>query len=103
MEEGRMKLTGASLFALAVALLLAALSLVAWRQARSLDRLAELAELEAGISLLTAERSELEGRVQLLQSRGRVVPAAREDLGMRAPRDEAGEIVLLTAAESGAP
>ena len=90
-----MKIWGPSLAALSVALLFAALSLVAWRQARALDRLEELDGLTREISLLTAERNQLETRVQLLESRARVVPAARERLGMRTPTDEAGEIVLL--------
>jgi cell division protein FtsL len=97
-EEGCVRFSGALLTALSVALLLAALSLVTWRQARALERLAELDRLEREVSLLTAERNALESRIQVLESRGRVVPAARERLGMRTPSDEAGEIILLSGA-----
>ncbi|MSR23334.1 MAG: hypothetical protein EXR92_07320 [Gemmatimonadetes bacterium] len=93
-----MKLAGPLLVALAVALLLSALSLVTWRQARALERLEELDGLKRESSLLTAERNELESRVQVLESRGRVVRTARERLGMRTPSDGAGEIVLLPGA-----
>ncbi|MEX0935322.1 MAG: hypothetical protein WD013_00365 [Gemmatimonadota bacterium] len=88
-----MKLPGSLLATLAVALLLAALSLVTWRQSRALDELAELDHLRREISLMSAERNELGRRIQTLESRGYVVPAARERLDMRAPR--AAEIVLL--------
>ena len=84
-----------ALATLAAFLLLSALGLVAWRQARALERLEELDRLERGISLLLAERDEIQSRVRALESRGRVGPAARNRLGMRTPRDEAGEIVLL--------
>lgn len=86
-------LPGSLLVVLAVALLLAALSLVTWRQSRALEDLAELDHLRREISLMSAERNELERRIQSLESRGSVVPAARERLRMRAPTAE--EIVLL--------
>lgn len=79
--------------ALSVALLLAALSLVTWRQARALESLADLDHLRRELSLGQAERIELEYRIQLLESRAHVVPAAQERLGMRTPT--ASEIVLL--------
>jgi cell division protein FtsL len=88
-----MRLSGLTLTALAIATLLAALSLVTWRQTRSLDALAELERIEREISLVEAERGELERRIQSLESRGRVVPAAREMLGMHTP--SASEIILL--------
>ncbi len=90
-----MRLRRLALATLAAVLLLSALGLVAWRQARALERLEELDGLERGISLLLAERDELQSRVRALESRGHVGPAARDRLGMRTPSDEAGEIVLL--------
>jgi cell division protein FtsL len=89
-----MRFSAPLLTVLTVALLLAGLSLVTWRQARALESLAELDHLRREISLLTAERNDLENRVQVLESRGRVVPAARDRLDMRTPN--AGEIVLLS-------
>lgn len=88
--------SGPVLTALAVAALLAALSLVTWRQARAREALVELDRLQREISLVEAERAALERRVQTLEGRGWVVPAARSRLGMRPPR--ADEIVLLPGA-----
>jgi cell division protein FtsL len=81
------------LTALAVVALLAALSLVTWRQARALEALRDLDTLQRELSLVEAERADLHRRIQTLESRGHVVPAARERLGMRTP--SAGEIILL--------
>lgn len=91
-----MKLSAASWTALLVAVLLASLSLVTWRQTRTREALAELDELRREISLAEAERSELEQRIQMLESRSRVVPAARERLGMKTPGSD--EIVILSGA-----
>ncbi len=91
MNAGRVFLT-----VLAVAALLAALSLVTWRQARALDALRDLDAVERELSLVEAERAELHRRIQTLESRGRVVPLARERLDMRTP--SAGEIILLEGA-----
>lgn len=82
---------------LAVSLLVGALSLVTWRQARVREVLAELDDLRREISLVEAERGELEERIRFLESRGRVVPAARERLGMKTP--SSSEIVLLNRGE----
>jgi cell division protein FtsB len=73
--------------------LLGALGLVAWRQSRGLEALAELDVARRERGLLVADQAELERRIQQLQSRGRVVPEARRRLGMRTP--EAAEIVIL--------
>jgi cell division protein FtsL len=91
-----MKLSGPLLVTLATALLLAALSLVTWRQTRALESLAELDQLRREVSLLTAERTQLANRIQALESRGRVVAEAGERLGMRRPNDMSGEIVFLS-------
>ncbi len=88
-----MRLSGSSRAVLAVAALLAAMSLVIWRQTRAREALVELDTLRREISLVQAEKGELERRIQNLESRGRVVPAARERLGMHTPG--AGEIILL--------
>lgn len=82
-----------SVVALAVALLLASLSLVTWRQSRAFEGLAVLDRVQRDRSLAEAELSELHRHLQYLESRGRVVPEARERLGMHTP--DASEIVLL--------
>ncbi len=82
-----------SVAALSLALLLAALSLVAWRQSRALEALAAFDEVRRDRAVTQAERVELHRRVQRLESRSRIVPAARERLGMRMP--DASEIVIL--------
>lgn len=79
--------------ALAVALLLSALSLVAWRQSRALEALAELDRVRREASLEGAEREELLRRIRYLESRGRVVRDAQERLGLHLPDDS--EMVFL--------
>lgn len=88
------RLSGPSFVALAVAALLAALSLVAWRQSRALEALADLEHVRREISLVEAERADLLRRIQYLESRQRVVPAARAQLGMHTP--DASEMVILS-------
>ncbi len=98
-----MRLSGSLTATLAIGLLLAALSLVTWRQARALEALADLDRLRREISLMTAERNELGNRIQILESRGRIAEEARDRLGMRTP--DGAEIVWLAGAtdlESGA-
>lgn len=85
--------------ALVVAVLLAALSFVTWRQSRARESLAELDRLQREVSLIQAEKAEYERRVQQLESRGHVVPTARERLGLRTPG--ADEIVILTGESPG--
>lgn len=79
--------------ALSLALLLAALSLVAWRQSRALEALAALDEVRRDRAIAQAEHVELNRRVQRLESRARVVPRARARLSMHTPA--AHEIVIL--------
>lgn len=81
--------------ALAVAVFLASLSLVAWRQARARDVLADLERIRGETTLAQAEESELERQIEYLESRARVVPEARDRLGMHTP--ESKEIVILPA------
>lgn len=78
-----------------VGLLLAALTLVTWRQVRALEGLAALDRLRREISLVIAEQHDLANRIRALGSRGRVTRIARERLGMRAP--DASEIVWLSS------
>lgn len=88
------RVSGPSFVALAVAALLAALSLVAWRQSRALEALAELDHVRRETALVMAERLELQRRIRHLESRPRVVSEARERLGMHTP--DASEIVILS-------
>lgn len=79
--------------ALCFAALLAALTLVIWRQSLALETLGELDRLRDARALAEAERSDLIRRIEHLESRAVVVTAARERLGMRVP--SAHEIVIL--------
>jgi cell division protein FtsL len=88
------RLAGTSLVALAVAVLLASLSLVAWRQARAIQTLEAVDSLRREVTLGEAELTDLERRIHLLESRGRVIPEARERLGMHVP--SASEVVWLS-------
>ena len=77
----------------AVAALLGSLGLVVWRQARALEALADLDQVRTERGLLIAEHADLERRIQVLESRTRVVPEALRRLGMRTPAST--EIVIL--------
>ncbi len=89
-----MELGGVVRMALAVALLLASLSFVTWRQSRAFEALAELDRLRDEAAVARAQRSELMRRIQFLESRVRVVPEARKRLGMHMPSAE--EMVFLS-------
>ncbi len=80
--------------AIAVGALLASLSVVTWRQMRALEVLEELHDLGQEIEVVSAVRKDLQGEIQYLESRGRVVPEARELLGMHNPATD--EIVYLS-------
>jgi len=101
MEEGGMKRGSAwiALSSLGLAALLLALSMLTWRQSRAREAMAELDRLQREISLVQAERAAMERRIQILESRRHVLPAARERLGLRVA--EAGDMVFL-APESAA-
>jgi hypothetical protein len=73
--------------------LLGALGMVTWRQSRALESLASLDDLHRQMSVATAAQVELEREILMLESRARVVPAARERLGMHIP--EGVELVTL--------
>ena len=83
-----------SLVALGFSGLLAALSLVTWRQSRAFEALANLDRLEKSLSLAESERAELLRRVEGLDSWTRITSVAQERLGMHRP--EASEMVLLS-------
>ena len=92
------RLSGTSAVALAAAAFLGSLSLVAWRQGRALELLGDLDQVSREYDMGGAERDELQRRVRFLESRGHVVPEAKERMGMRMPA--ASEIVILAGAES---
>lgn len=75
------------------AVLLASLALVAWRQGRARDRLARLETLRHARVLAEARVGDLVRRLHRLESRSRVVPAARRELDMYVP--QTSEIVIL--------
>ena len=80
--------------ALTLAMLLLALGFVTWRQSRAFEVLRELEAVRRSTSEARAERIDLERSIQSLESRGRVVPAARARLGMHTP--DASELVILS-------
>jgi hypothetical protein len=84
--------------AASVGVLLLALGLVVWRQSRALEALAEVDEVRSRRAVLEAERTELERRIQTLESRGWVLPEAGRRLGLRTP--QADEIVILPGESS---
>lgn len=85
--------TGTIRLALCFAALLAALTLVIWRQSNALETLRELDKLRDSRALAEAERSDLLRKIERLESRNHVVTSARDRLGMRVPL--ADEIVIL--------
>lgn len=80
--------------AFAAILLVGSLGLVTWRQSRAFETLARLDDIRSRTSLAVAERVELDRHIQWLESRARVVPEARERLGMHTP--DASELVYLS-------
>lgn len=79
--------------AFGVVVLLGALALVPWRQSRALEVQTRLTRLKNQVSDAVSKRADLERRIQFLESRARVVPAARERLGMHTPVGD--ELVIL--------
>ncbi|HKJ01751.1 MAG TPA: hypothetical protein VJ997_04830 [Longimicrobiales bacterium] len=77
----------------AVMALLGSLAMVTWRQSRALEALSRLDEVRRQTSVAEADRVELQRAIQVLESRGRVVPLARERLGMHTAT--AAELVIL--------
>ena len=83
--------------ALTFALLVCSLGLVTWRQSRAMEANRALDDLRRQVSVVQAERIEIQREIQVLRSRTRIVPAAR-DLGMHTPG--AAEQVILTREEA---
>lgn len=79
--------------AVTFAFLICSLGFVTWRQSRALEVYQELDEVRRQVSVAQAERVEMEREIQVLLSRSRVVPAARE-LGLRTP-DASEQIYLV--------
>ena len=95
-RRGRRGIPGALRLALLFATLLASLSLVVWRQSRALEVLRQLDGLRTQRAMAESEKGELQRRIQMLESRSRVVTAARERLGLHVPTGS--EIVILPLA-----
>jgi hypothetical protein len=87
-------LAGPTRAGLAVAVLLAALSLVTWRQGRALEALTVLDRVHRDLTLAEAERTELVRRIRHLESRGRVVQEARDRLGMHIADVTTEQVIL---------
>jgi cell division protein FtsL len=81
--------------------LLAALSLVTWRQTRGLALEKDVRALETSRAMKEAERVELSRKIESLRSRSRILQVARDRLGMHLPQDQ--EIVFLPVADGAAP
>lgn len=81
--------------AVTLAVFLGSLGFVTWRQSRALETLAELDELRRSTSVARAQVVELDREIQVLTSRARVVPAARDRLDMHTP--DGTELVILLA------
>lgn len=82
--------------AVTFAFLVCSLGFVTWRQSRALEVYQELDEVRRQVSVAQAERVEMEREIQVLRSRARIVPAARE-LGLRTP--DASEQIYLVREE----
>ena len=78
---------------LTLAVFVGSLGFVTWRQSRTFEAHVELDELRRQVAVAHAERVEFERAIQLLVSRGRIVPEAIERLGMHLP--DGSELVIL--------
>lgn len=90
-----MKGGGVTGTALALAALLAALSLVAARQGKGMRVLAQVDSLASRIDVEFARSDELVSEIRRLESRGVVEPRARAELGMHVPAGD--ELRFYTA------
>lgn len=80
-----MKPTALHRLTVAIAVLLASLSLVAWRQGRAYDLQRELETVRDELELARTHRTELAAEETALLSRDRIVRVARDLLGLRQP------------------
>ena len=88
-----MRFHGTLRIALAFAALLGSLSLVVWRQSRSMEALRELDGLRNARAAMESERSRHTQRIQYLESRSRILEVAGTRWGMRVP--VSGEAFVL--------
>lgn len=72
----------------AIAVLLASLSLVAWRQGRAYDLQRELETVRDELELARTHQDELAAEETSLLSRDRIVAVARDLLGLQRPDDQ---------------
>lgn len=79
--------------ALAFAALLASLTLVVWRQSRSLELLRALDDVRSERAIAEGERASLSAQVQVLEGRARIRRVAETRLGMGVPT--ADDLVTL--------
>ena len=91
---------GAIRVALAFAALLASLSLVISRQSRAMAELRALDAVRSARAVAESDRSQLSGRVQMLESRSRILEVAGQRLGMRVPAAGWEIVVLLRNLEA---
>ncbi len=78
----------------ALAILLASLTVVAWRQSTTRETMAELEAVERELALAADEREELARELAGLESRPRIGAEAARRLGMRAPSEH--EVVITS-------
>ena len=71
--------------ALAMAALLASLSMVAWRQGRAFEVQQQLEDVRSEVSMARSEKVQLNRDIRVLSSRERIVQVARARLGLRPP------------------
>lgn len=80
----------------ALAILLASLTAVAWRQSTTRETMAELVAAERELALAADEREELARELAGLESRLRIGAEAARRLGMRPPGEQ--EVVITSGA-----
>jgi hypothetical protein len=85
------------LVTLCVALFLASLSVVAWRQGRAREVMADRERVIGAIAMEIDERARLLERIRYLESRGRVTKEAEQRLGLAIPSDSS--IVFLSGVD----
>jgi cell division protein FtsL len=94
-EGGVMRHGGTLRLALAVAAFLGSLSLVIWRQSRALEVLRDLDAARASRAGVESDRSRLNGEIQHMESRARVMAVAGAWWGMRVPTSDEEFVIML--------
>lgn len=90
-----MRSQGTLRVALAFAAFLGSLSLVIWRQSRTLDVLAELDVTRTKRAIVESERSRAVERIQYLESRSRIAEVAEAWWDMRVPSSDEEYVIML--------